>query len=764
MRGQKLSLIALAFLFSTSVAAQPDRLLLELFVNGSAYGTAFVLVRNQHIFVDEDALKRADLPLDHAHEEIIDTRRFVDLSSYDRGSKVQLDPQHGRLLVTLPAQAFATHQLGLVSYPALTTPQAVPSLYVNYALNVGTLRYAESAYFDAGFAYGKGLLRDNPSWSRLQGFSRGLTRFEYDDTAHLRRWTIGDQYAYSSDGLGGAALLGGAGVVRAFDLDPYLITFPQPTLAGLLQAPGTVDIYKNGVLVGQRQVAAGPFDLGNLGLGPGTNDVKVVIHDPFGGTRILQQTFYGTNQSLAQGLSEYAFQAGIERTSTLANGYMGGEGVLLARQRYGFTNWLTAGYRIEAQNGLVNAGPSVDLRLPIGSISAGVAGSRARGHTGSGATVGYQFVGRHFSFGFGAQSFSAAYRRLGDNVSPTEFRLRRVNYVNASWSPVSRFSLQLNAGDLVYASGSRQRNIGINGNFSLPGNMMLMLGLNRQINHPGDNDKQAMLNLVIPMGSSSIGFNAGHDDHTGQSYGVSAQRSVPSGNGWGYNVDAQHDATGVDGRGELDYQGSYGLVSLTGQRFAGQSSGNLLVSGSLTALGGHVYAGRTVQNGYALVETDGVPGVVVTRENLPVGKTDANGNLLVTNLLPFQANKVGIDQNSVPLQDQIDATDEVVSVPRLGGAIVRFGVHALHAARGTLTFDGKPLKYGSATLVSDGRTVKTLIGLDGAFYYPDLPAGHYRLDAITTQGSMQCTIVMPAGNLPLTDLGKVSCTATETKP
>lgn len=764
MRGQRLTLIALALLGSTSVIAQPDRMLLELFVNGNSFGTSFVLVRDQHILVDVDALKRADLPLRGAHEEAIGAKVFVDLSSYDRGSKVQLDTAHGRLLVTVPAGAFDAHRLELNSHPRLLAPRAVPSVFVNYALSMGTQRSAESAYLDAGFAYGSGLLRDNPSWNRFQGFSRGLTRFEYDDTTHLRRWTVGDQYAYSSDGLGGAALLGGVGVVRAFDLDPYLITFPQPTLSGLLQAPGTVDIYKNGVLVGQRQIAAGPFDLGGLGLGPGTNDVKLVVHDPFGGTRVLQQTFYGTSQTLAQGLSEYAFQGGIERRSTLANGYESGRGVLLARQRYGFTDWLTAGYRVEAQNGMVNAGPSLDLRLPFGSISAGVAGSRTQGTDGQGASIGYQFASRFFSFGIGAQTFSSGYRRLGDDQTIASYRLRRVNYVNASWSPISRFSLQFNAGDIVYASGLRQRNLGLSGNLSLPGDISLMLSLNRQLNRPGDNDKQALLNLVIPLGSGSIGFHAGHDDRSGSSYGISAQRSVPTDNGWGYALDAQHDVSGFNGRGELDYQGRYGLASFTGQRFAGQSDGNLLVSGSLLALGGHVYAGRALQNGYALVQTPGVADVVITRENQPVGKTDADGNLLVTGLLPYQANKIGIDQNSVPLRYQIDATDQVMSVPRLGGTLAHFGVHALHAARGTLTVDGKAVQYGSATLTVKDTPMKTLIGLDGSFYFPDLPAGTYTLRANAAEGDMQCPITMPVGAQPLIDLGKIHCSAIGASP
>jgi outer membrane usher protein len=761
MREHKFKLIALALLVSPSVMAQPGKMLLDFCVNGSCYGTAFVVIRNEHVLVDEDSLKRTKIPLDGITEQSIDNHPFVDVTAYAKNGSVQLDAKAGRLSVNLPASAFAANSLELNPRAVVMKPTAVPSAFVNYALSAGTENHDASVYLDGGVAYGQWLLRDNPSWNQTQRFSRGLTRFEYDDNTHLRRLTIGDQYAYSSDGLGGSVLLGGVGLVRAFDLDPYLITFPQPTISGLLQAPGTVDIYKNGVLVGQRDVGAGPFNLAGLGLGPGANNISVVVHDPFGGTRTLQQSFYGASQLLAQGLSDYAFQAGIERSSTLDNGYEAGRSVLLLRQNYGFTNSVTAGYRVEAENGLANVGSSVNLRLPFGYLSGGVAASRDHGEQGQGSSLAYQYSDRHVSFAVGVQTFSSGYTRIGDDLLPASIRPRRISYVNAGWSPVSRFSLQASAGDIVYASGMRQRNIGFNGTLNLPGDISLLVGVNRQLNRPGDNDKQLTANLVIPLGNGSIGFNGTHDANSGSSYGFSAQRSVPTDNGWGYSVDAQTGSAGSSDLAQLDYQGRDALVQLTGQRFGGQSSGNLLVSGSVIAMDSHVYTGRVLQNGYALVETPGVSDIEITRENQPVGKTDANGALLVTNLLPYQANKVGIDQNSVPLQYQIDSTQQMMSVPRLGGTIVRFGVHALHAARGALTLHGKPVQYGHATLEINHQPVKTLVGLDGSVYFRDLPAGNYPLRAHTSAGDLRCDMHMPVTSKPLINLGTISCTGSD---
>ncbi len=123
--------------------------------------------------------------------------------------------------------------------------------------------------------------------------------------------------------------------------------------------------------------------------------------------------------------------------------------------------------------------------------------------------------------------------------------------------------MQLSAGDTLYADGTRQRNIGLNGSLNLP-DAVFTVSLNRQLNHPGNSDNQLLFNLVIPLGRSSIGFNAAHDANTGNSYGFSAQHSLPTDSGWGYNVNVQNGSDGSFGLAQLDYQGRYGLVQLTG--------------------------------------------------------------------------------------------------------------------------------------------------------------------------------------------------------
>jgi len=57
------------------------------------------------------------------------------------------------------------------------------------------------------------------------------------------------------------------------------------------------------------------------------------------------------------------------------------------------------------------------------------------------------------------------------------------------------------------------------------------------------------------------------------------------------------------------------------------------------------------------------------------------------------------------------------------------------------------------------KSLKTLIGLDGSFYFPDLPRGNYQLRARTSSGDMRCILRMPASSKPMTNLGQLSCTS-----
>ena len=765
MLGRRLALIASALLVPSPALAKSQKLLLELCVNGSCYGSAFVVLQDEQILVDTDAAARAGLSLQRMPMIKLGRREFVDVrGAGDRGGHVDVDADHNRLTLTLPGKLFEGNTIDLSTRGQRLVPTTAPSAYLNYGFETGFSRSSASISFDAGISYGQALLRASPAWNSSLGFTRGLTRLEYDDTANDRRWTLGDQYAYSNDGLGGTSLIGGLGLARAFDLDPYLITYPQPTISGVLQAPGLVNVYENGILISQKQVQAGPFNLASLGLSTGASNVSVVVQDPFGGTSTLQQNFYTSTQLLRQGLSDYAYQVGLERVSSLAEDYGTGKPVVLAREDYGLTDTLTAGFRVETEGTLGSGGFNARMRLPLGVLSAGVSGSDGAHRQGFAGLLAYQFNSRFLSFGAGVQYDSRAFWRIGDDTLPGAFRPMQIDYADVSYSPFARLNLQVGAARTVYADESRQSNVTISAQANLPHGATFTLSFGREFDHPGHAGTQATCNLVVPFGRNSFGVSAGHTPNGGDEYGFSAQRSVPSDSGFGYAVNGEEGRNGFSGIGQAAYQSQFGLVQLTGQRLGGQTGGSTLVSGSLVAMEGHLFVARETTDGYALIETQGIAGVKITHENQPIGTTDSDGTLMVTNLLPYQTNKVGIDQSSVPMSDQIVETDQIVSVPRLGGTVVRFGVHRLHAARGALMLGSKPVQYGSGRIATRDGFVKTLIGLDGSFYFSDLPAGKFMLRARTGNGEVECPVTMSDSPRPLSDLGKIACRPSQHLP
>jgi outer membrane usher protein len=410
---------------------------------------------------------------------------------------------------------------------------------------------------------------------------------------------------------------------------------------------------------------------------------------------------------------------------------------------------------LEAERGLVNIGPGVDLRLPYGELSGAVAVSDANGQQGRATSVSYQYLGPQYGFSIGTQVFSGEYRRIGD--SSLTLRPRSQRFASVSWTPIRRLALQASVTSMRQSDGSWQRNAGVSATYNLPGDASLLLGLTRSWFSTGIVDNDVQVNFILPIGRSSVGVNYSHNQGS-SSLGVFAQRSLPSDAGFGYSLNAQDDSGGLEGRGELDYQNEYGRVSLTETRLDDHADTNLLLSGSLLALDGHVFATRPLDMGFALVQVPGIANVEITRENQAVGRTDANGNFLVPGLLPYQGNSIGLNQDTVPPQDAVAATEQMISVPRLGGTVVHFDVHVLRAVRGKVLIDNKPVEFGSVDVVIDGKSVHSPVGHDGSVYFSDVPEGIYVLTVQNKGSSVNCPLVVPPHKQAVFDAGALPCT------
>src|SRR6516162_7684698 len=86
--------------------------------------------------------------------------------------------------------------------------------------------------------------------------------------------------------------------------------------------------------------------------------------------------------------------------------------VLYAYHRYGFTDWLTAGWRTEGDPHHLNLGLLAGIGTPLGQVEMALAGSAARGEPGEAVSFLYSYITPLYSIGGSASVFSAQYWNL----------------------------------------------------------------------------------------------------------------------------------------------------------------------------------------------------------------------------------------------------------------------------------------------------------------------------------------------------------------
>src|SRR5438093_3737527 len=108
--------------------------------------------------------------------------------------------------------------------------------------------------------------------------------------------------------------MGGESVTREFALDPNFVRKPLRRLARAITSQSMLDVYVNGVLVRQEQIAPGPFEVRNLPVANGAGSVSYVVRDAFGRTQEFASPYYASSGVLADGVSEYGYHLGFRRT------------------------------------------------------------------------------------------------------------------------------------------------------------------------------------------------------------------------------------------------------------------------------------------------------------------------------------------------------------------------------------------------------------------------------------------------------------------
>jgi outer membrane usher protein len=143
------------------------------------------------------------------------------------------------------------------------------------------------------------------------GVKRQGSRVVYDIPGWQDRFTLGDTHSAQVDFGRSADVLG-----VTFEHSPLKLAPGEPIRATgsstfRLERPSTVEIVINGASVQRRQLPAGNYNLRDLPLRSGANDVVLRITDDLGISRTLQFNQFSGSTLLAKGKSEWAVSGGI---------------------------------------------------------------------------------------------------------------------------------------------------------------------------------------------------------------------------------------------------------------------------------------------------------------------------------------------------------------------------------------------------------------------------------------------------------------------
>jgi len=738
-----------------------QRALLSLSVNQDDKNETLVIIRGTDVLIGVATLEAAGVRVFAGRRESIDTRLFVSLASLGPAIRFSLDVEALSLSITADLPHLGAVVLDLwPTRPALEYARTT-SAFLNYGVNWNRVGGVYGS-LEAGLSIGPALAQNTVSWDRRGGFVRGVSNVVFDDRKWMRRWTLGDSLVGATV-LGSGLLVGGVHVSREYSLDPYFIQFPTLRLSGTTLTPSMVEIYVNDHLVSREQVAPGSFNLTNVPMPSGSSDTRVVVRDAFGREQQILTPFYLTTTALAKGLQDYDYAVGYPRAGGTSANWNYGRLSALTRHRYGLSDRLTAGLAAEADSKTLVAGPTANIRLKAGEIDVAVSGSRAGGTNGAALAAGYLFLGRPITFSLRGRAMTSGYSTLTLRQPEDRVRVEGSGSIGAQLGPWVAVSLEHAFGKVYSGEFREQASVFATVAVGSRVNVLLTASRVRSAGHVGTN---LYAGVSIPMAARTSSGVSAHTGTNGSGVSADIQRSVPPGTGYGYRAQAalgnasQIDAT-VEAQGPFGhYAAGFGLLN-------GGQSPRASVTGGLVMIGGGVYPARSVTDSFALVRVPSVSGVRTYLNNQEVGRTNRQGDVLISHLLPNYANRIAISDQDVPIDRSVETVERSIAPPFRGGSLVLFRADQRQRLEGRVTvgIGGQTIvpALGKMTVSVGSESLSSPIGHNGEFYFENLPAGRHQAVVLFGEITCQFELSVPAAAGPTLQLGVVRCVVPEVK-
>lgn len=576
------------------------------------------------------------------------------------------------------------------------------------------------------------------------------TNWTIDDPVKMRSLRLGD--SVSRGGVGGVPLrFAGVQLARNFAVQPGFVTIPLPSVRGSAALPSVVDIYVNDVLRESRDVPPGPFEIADVPIVTGNGDVQLIVRDLLGREMLYSQSYYASPTLLRKGLHDYSYEAGFLRRSfgTQSNDY--GPMLLSATHRYGFSNRFTGEVHAEATVKTQAGGVAGSVVLPgIGQAEASLAASRSDLGEGIQAGVGFERRSKVLSFGARAEVTSDNYTSGGwtDEHKPPASIIQAFAGVPLGFGSLGMSYLRRDGRtepDVEYGSANSSFRLGRLGTLQLAARKSLS----------GKKDIGIEAFLVLPIGPGTSASAGALLNDRGVAINGAVQRNLPVGNGIGYRLAASAGAFNrIDGR--LSVQTSFGTYDTQLTWIDGKTGARFSTSGGFGIIAGDAFAARPLTQSFARVKVGNYPNVRVYADNQLVGRTNATGTAIVSNLRPYDRNRLRIDVGDLPWDAEVTGDERTVRPYARTGVAVDVDVKpARDGLIRILLEDGTPLPAGSVVRLA-GHPDEWISAPGGEVYLTGLES---RNDATASwsKGSCEFRFAFVGTEQPQPRLGDFQC-------
>lgn len=516
--------------------------------------------------------------------------------------------------------------------------------------------------------------------------------------------------------------LGGLQIGTNFDLQPYRITTPLSSFFGSATLPSAVELYINGLKQYSGEVPAGPFEINTSPSFSGIGDAQLVLTDALGQNTTLNFSLYNTHRLLQPGLSDWSLELGaIRENYGLASFDYGKNPIGSGTWRYGVNRFLSTETHAELGKNLTNAGIGSTWLLGNrgGIFFISLAGSEHEGQSGTQYTANYSWNNDHFHININNMETFGDYRDVASQYG--NISTRRHQQFSTGYSAAYLGSLGLSYNKLNYAQENSTEFASIYWAKSLGQRLNLNFNYNYDISDSKNNSASLGATISLERNKSV----SAHIQQMDQRYVtvVDALQSIPSAGGLGWRAQAQNTVSdNIDsnqaGLFELSYLGRYGQLQGGISSRENNFSTYANATGSLVLMGRGIFATRQINNGFAVVSTQGIGDVPVLLQNNRIGMTNSRGLLLVSPLSAYHSNKISIDPMDLAADLYIDTVDiEAIPTDR-AGILVNFNIKPVSSASIILhDVHDQPLATGSQVYLSSKKDKPSgMVGFDGEVY------------------------------------------------